>query len=295
MIAFNKHYNKFNIFSLLLVIVSLFLLTFKGLNFGIDFKGGTLIELRSSDSKINVSSLRDNLNQMNLGDVSVKNFGNEKDFLIKFENSNDKNVIEKIKKSLDRSFGNVFNFRRVENVGPKVSAELLKSGVIAISVALALMLIYIWIRFEWQFSLGAIMALFHDVIVTLGIFSLLSLEINLSIIAAVLTIVGYSTNDTVVIFDRVRENLKKYSDIKIFELTNISINETLSRTLITSITTLLALLSIFFFGGEVLKGFSLAMIFGVIFGTYSSIYIANTVLVRLNVSQKTVFKDDSKI
>ena len=295
MIAFNKYYKKFNIVSLLLVIVSLFLLTFKGLNFGIDFKGGTLIELRSSDSKINVSSLRDNLNQMNLGDVSVKNFGNEKDFLIKFENSNDKNVIEKIKKSLDRSFGNVFNFRRVENVGPKVSAELLKSGVIAISVALALMLIYIWIRFEWQFSLGAIMALFHDVIVTLGIFSLLSLEINLSIIAAVLTIVGYSMNDTVVIFDRVRENLKKYSDIKIFELTNISINETLSRTLITSITTLLALLSIFFFGGEVLKGFSLAMIFGVIFGTYSSIYIANTVLVRLNVSQKTVFKDDSKI
>ena len=295
MIAFNKHYNKFNIVSLLLVIVSLFLLTFKGLNFGIDFKGGTLIELRSSDSKINVSSLRDNLSQMNLGDVSVKNFGNEKDFLIKFENSNDKNVIEKIKKSLDRSFGNVFNFRRVENVGPKVSAELLKSGVIAISVALALMLIYIWIRFEWQFSLGAIMALFHDVIVTLGIFSLLSLEINLSIIAAVLTIVGYSMNDTVVIFDRVRENLKKYSDIKIFELTNISINETLSRTLITSITTLLALLSIFFFGGEVLKGFSLAMIFGVIFGTYSSIYIANTVLVRLRVSQKTVLReDDSK-
>ena len=292
MIAFNKHYNKFNIVSLLLVIVSLFLLTFKGLNFGIDFKGGTLIELRSLDSKINVSSLRDNLNQMNLGDVSVKNFGNEKDFLIKFENSNDKNVIEKIKKSLDRSFGNVFNFRRVENVGPKVSAELLKSGVIAISVALALMLIYIWIRFEWQFSLGAIMALFHDVIVTLGIFSLLSLEINLSIIAAVLTIVGYSMNDTVVIFDRVRENLRKYSDIKIFELTNISINETLSRTLITSITTLLALLSIFFFGGEVLKGFSLAMIFGVIFGTYSSIYIANTVLVRLNVSQKTVLRED---
>ncbi len=295
MIAFNKYYNKFNIFSLLLVTVSLFLLTFKGLNFGIDFKGGTLIELRSSDLKINVSSLRDNLNQMNLGDVSVKNFGNKKDFLIKFENSDDKNVIEKIKKNLDGSFGNVFNFRRVENVGPKVSAELLKSGVIAISVALALMLVYIWIRFEWQFSLGAIIALFHDVIVTMGIFSLLSLEINLSIIAAVLTIVGYSMNDTVVIFDRVRENLRKYSDIKIYELTNISINETLSRTLITSITTLLALLSIFFFGGEVLKGFSLAMIFGVIFGTYSSIYIANTVLVRLNVSQKTVLKDDSKI
>ena len=294
MIAFNKYYNKFNILSTSLVIISLLLLIFKGLNFGIDFKGGTLIELRSSDSKINVSSLRDNLNQMNLGDVSVKNFGNKIDFLIKFENSDNKNVIEEIKSNLDKSFGNNFNFRRVENVGPKVSAELLRSGVIAISVALALMLIYIWIRFEWQFSLGAILALFHDVIVTLGLFSLFGLEINLSIIAAVLTIVGYSMNDTVVIFDRVRENLRKYSDIKIYELTNISINETLSRTLITSVTTLLALLSIFFFGGEILKGFSLAMIFGVVFGTYSSIYIANTVLVRLKVSQKTVLKDEDK-
>ena len=294
MIAFNKYYNQFNILSVSLVVVSLFFLIFKGLNFGIDFKGGTLIELRSNDNKINVSSLRDNLSQMNLGDISVKKFGNETDFLIKFENNENKNVIEEIKKNLDKSFGNNFNFRRVENVGPKVSAELLRSGVIAISVALALMLIYIWIRFEWQFSLGAILALFHDVIVTLGLFSLLGLEINLSIIAAVLTIVGYSMNDTVVIFDRVRENLRKYADIKIFELTNISINETLSRTLITSITTLLALLSIFFFGGEILKGFSLAMIFGVIFGTYSSIYIANTVLVRLNVSQKTILKDNEK-
>mgnify|MGYP001222050892 FL=1 len=294
MIAFNKYYNKFNILSISLVVISLLLLIFKGLNFGIDFKGGTLIELRSMDSKINVSSLRDNLNQMNLGDISVKNFGNKTDFLIKFEINDNKDVIEKIQINLENSFGNSFNFRRVENVGPKVSAELLRSGIIAISVALALMLIYIWIRFEWQFSLGAILALFHDVIVTLGLFSLLGLEINLSIIAAVLTIVGYSMNDTVVIFDRVRENLRKYSDIKIFDLTNISINETLSRTLITSITTLLALLSIFFFGGEILKGFSLAMIFGVLFGTYSSIYIANTVLVRLKVSQKTILKDEEK-
>ena len=294
MIAFNKYYNQFNILSVVLVVVSLSFLVFKGLNFGIDFKGGTLIELRSTDSKIKVSSLRDSLKQMSLGDVSVKNFGNETDFLIKFENNNDKNIIEKIKTKLDESFGNNFNFRRVENVGPKVSAELLRSGVVAISVALILMLIYIWIRFEWQFSLGAIAALFHDVIVTLGLFSILGLEINLSIIAAVLTIVGYSMNDTVVIFDRVRENLRKYSDIKIFELTNISINETLSRTLITSITTLLALLSIFFFGGEILKGFSLAMIFGVIFGTYSSIYIANTVLVRLRVSQKTILREEDK-
>ena len=294
MIAFNKYYNKFNVLSVTLVIVSLIFLVFKGLNFGIDFKGGTLIELRASDPKINVSSLRDTMSQMNLGDISVKNFGNETDFLIKFENSNNKNVIEEIRSNLDKSFGNNFNFRRVENVGPKVSAELLRSGVIAISVALALMLIYIWIRFEWQFSLGAILALFHDVIVTLGLFSLLGLEINLSIIAAVLTIVGYSMNDTVVIFDRVRENLRKYSDIKIFELTNISINETLSRTIITSATTLLALLAIYFFGGEILKGFSLAMILGVVFGTYSSIYIANTVLVRLRVSQKTVLREDDQ-
>ena len=294
MIAFNKYYNQFNILSISLVVVSLFFLVFKGLNFGIDFKGGTLIELRGSDKKINVSSLRDNLNQMNLGDVSVKNFGNETDFLIKFEVNDNKKVIEEIKINLDKSFGNTFNFRRVENVGPKVSSELLKSGVIAISVALVLMLIYIWIRFEWQFSLGAILALFHDVIVTLGLFSILGLEINLSIVAAVLTIVGYSMNDTVVIFDRVRENLRNYSDIKIFELTNISINETLSRTIITSATTLLALLAIYFFGGEILKGFSLAMILGVIFGTYSSIYIANTVLVRLRVSQKTVLREDSE-
>ena len=292
MIAFNKYYNKFNILSISLVVISLLFLVFKGLNFGIDFKGGTLIELRSASSKINVSSLRDNLGQMNLGDVSVKNFGNETDFLIKFENNENKNVIEEIKKNLEETFGINFNFRRVENVGPKVSAELLKAGIIAISLSLAVMLIYIWIRFEWQFSLGAILALFHDVIVTLGIFSLFSLEINLSIIAAVLTIVGYSMNDTVVIFDRVRENLRKYSDIKIFELTNISINETLSRTIITSATTLLALLAIFFFGGEILKGFSLAMILGVLFGTYSSIYIANTVLVRLRVSQKTVLRED---
>ena len=295
MIQFNKYYNHFNIISTLLITISLLLLIFKGLNFGIDFKGGTLIELRSTDNQINVSTLRDKFSQMDLGDVSVKKFGNDTDYLIKFENKNNKkDIIEEIKINLDKSFGNNFNFRRVENVGPKVSAELLKSGVIAISLSLATMLFYIWIRFEWQFSLGAILALFHDVIVTLGIFSLFSLEINLSIIAAVLTIVGYSMNDTVVIFDRVRENLRKYSDIKIFELTNISINETLSRTIITSATTLLALLAIYFFGGEILKGFSLAMILGVIFGTYSSIYIANTVLVRLRVSQKTVLREDSE-
>jgi len=292
-IQFNKFYNQLNIISLILIVASLILLLFKGLNYGVDFKGGTLIEIRVEQSSSKISSIRDSFNQMNLGDVSVKNFGNKTDYIVKFEkqSSNDAKFIDNIKTKLSSSIGNV-DFRRVENVGPKVSAELLKSGIIAIGLSLAAMLLYIWIRFEWQFSLGAIFALFHDVIITLGIFSLFSLEINLSIVAAILTIVGYSMNDTVVIFDRVRENLKKYADIKIFELTNISINETLSRTIITSATTLLALLSIYFFGGEVLKGFSLAMILGVIFGTYSSIYIANPILVLLKVSHRTIVKED---
>ena len=295
MINFNKFYKLFNLISLSLVVASVLLLFFKGLNFGVDFKGGTLIELRSNDKSINVTSLRQSFNNMNLGDFNVKKFGNENDFLIKIEKKDTSaNAIEIIKKDLTSSLGDSFNFRRVENVGPKVSSELLKSGIIAIALSLAAMLFYIWIRFEWQFSLGAILALFHDVIITLGLFSLFSLEINLSIVAAVLTIVGYSMNDTVVIYDRVRENLRKFSDIKIYELTNISINETLSRTIITSATTLLALVSIYLFGGEILKGFSLAMIMGVIFGTYSSIYIANPILVKLRVSQKTILKEDTE-
>jgi len=295
MINFNKFYKLFNLISLGLVIISILLLFFKGLNFGVDFKGGTLIELRANDKNINVTTLRQSFNNMNLGDFNVKKFGNEKDFLIKIEKKDTSaNAIEAIKKELTSSIGGSFNFRRVENVGPKVSAELLKSGVIAIALSLAAMMFYIWIRFEWQFSLGAILALFHDVIITLGLFSLFNLEINLSIVAAVLTIVGYSMNDTVVIYDRVRENLRKFSGIKIFELTNISINETLSRTIITSATTLLALVSIYLFGGEILKGFSLAMIMGVVFGTYSSIYIANPILVKLRVSQKTILKEDAE-
>ena len=291
-IPFNLFYKKFNYLSLSLIFVSILFLLFKGLNYGVDFKGGTLIELRTNDNTISISDLRKSFTNMNLGDVSVKNFGNDNDFIVKFEKKEnlEENFIEKLKKDL----GNSFNFRRVESVGPKVSSELLKSGILAIFLSLGAMLIYIWIRFEWQFSLGAIAAIFHDVIITLGFFSILNLEINLSIVAAVLTIVGYSMNDTVVIFDRVRENLKKFSDIKIFDLTNISINETLSRTIITSATTLLALFSIFIFGGEILKGFSFAMILGVIIGTYSSIYIANPILVMLKVSQKTILKEEKE-
>ena len=263
------------------------------MNFGVDFKGGTLIELRTSDKNINITTIRDYFKDLNLDGVSVKEFGNNDDYIIKFmsDGNQSPDFIATIKNELQLKSNNSLDFRRVESVGPKVSDELLKSGIIAISLSLVAMLIYIWIRFEWQFSIGAILALFHDVILTLGIFSLFSLEINLSIVAAVLTIVGYSMNDTVVIFDRVRDNLKKHSSIKIFDLTNLSINETLSRTIITSITTLLALISIYFFGGEILKGFSLAMILGVIFGTYSSIYIACPSLVNFRVSQKTIIKD----
>ena len=187
------------------------------------------------------------------------------------------------------------DFRRVENVGPKVSAELLESSIIAISLALTAMLFYIWVRFEWQFSVGSIIALLHDVVITLGIFSVLSLEINLSIIAAVLTIVGYSMNDTVVIYDRIRENLFKYTKISISDIANLSINETLARTIITSVTTLLALSSIYILGGEILRGFSFAMILGVIIGTYSSIFVASPILKFLKVSYKTLEKEEEKI
>ncbi|MDA9731854.1 protein translocase subunit SecF [Candidatus Pelagibacter sp.] len=292
---FNQYYKSLNIFSIALILLSLIFLIFKGLNYGVDFKGGTLIEIRVETENPDIEVLRSSFNKMNLGKISIKNFGNDNDFVVKFKRDelNDPEFIENLQKNLSQELTQDFSFRRVENVGPKVSSELLKAGVTAICLSLMAMLIYIWIRFEWQFSVGAIAALFHDVIITLGIFSALSLEINLSIVAAVLTIVGYSMNDTVVIYDRVRENLKKYSDIKIFDLTNLSINETLSRTIITSSTTLLALVSIFLFGGEILKGFSLAMILGVILGTYSSIFIANPLLVFFKVSQKTVLKEDN--
>ena len=205
---FYKYSRLFNIISILLVTLSFFLLLFKGLNYGVDFKGGTLIELRVMDKNINISTIRRSFLRMNLGDVNVKKFGNESDYLIKFETTETDNVnfIQEIQNKLTKDIGNSYNFRRVENVGPKVSGELLKSGIIAILLSLSAMLIYIWLRFEWQFSLGAIIALIHDILITLGFFSILNLEINLSIVAAVLTIVGYSMNDTVVIFDRVREN-----------------------------------------------------------------------------------------
>jgi len=292
-IRFPNFYKRLNIFSLVFIFLSVLIISIKGLNLGVDFKGGTLIEVRVENSEISIGEIRQSLIKMDLGDVNVKKFGKENDYLLKIEMTkmNDNNFIKIINDKMSADLGSVVNFRRVENVGPKVSNELLKAGLLAITLSLTAMLIYIWIRFEWQFSLAAISAIIHDVIITVGIFSLLSYEVNLSIVAAVLTIVGYSMNDTVVIFDRIRENLKKYSRISISDISNTSTHETLSRTLITSATTLLALFSIYIFGGAILNGFSFAMIIGVIVGTYSSIFVATPILNYTNVSQKSVLKD----
>ena len=295
-IKFSNYYKKMNILSSMLIFLSLLVLLIKGLNLGVDFKGGTLIEVRAENTKTNIAEIRQSLLKMELGDVAVKKFGKENDYLVKIEmvDSNNVNFIKSINDKLSSDLGSMVNFRRVENVGPKVSNELLRAGLLAITLSLAAMLFYIWIRFEWQFSLGAIIALAHDVIITVGIFSFMSYEVNLSIVAAVLTIVGYSMNDTVVIFDRIRENLKKYSKISISDISNTSTNETLSRTLVTSVTTLLALFSIYIFGGAILKGFSFAMIIGVFVGTYSSIFVATPILNYTNVNQKTVLKDNAE-
>jgi len=295
-IKFSNFYKKMNIFSSILIFLSILVLLIKGLNLGVDFKGGTLIEVRTENSITTIAEIRESFLKMNLGDVTVKKFGKENDYLVKIEitKSNDENFIKSINDKLSADLGSAVDFRRVENVGPKVSKELLRAGLLAISLSLAAMLFYIWIRFEWQFSLGAIIALIHDVIITMGIFSFLAYEVNLSIVAAVLTIVGYSMNDTVVIFDRIRENLKKYSKMSITEISDLSTNQTLSRTLITSVTTLLALFSIYIFGGAILKGFSFAMILGVIIGTYSSIFIATPVLNYTKVSQKTILKENTE-
>ena len=295
-IKFSDYFKISNIISILFFLISILLISFKGLNYGIDFKGGTLFEVQINDNNTNITTIRDSLNNLKIGDINVKEFGKSGNFLIKVEKSEKENneTVSLVKNTLN-GVTNDINFRRVENVGPKVSSELLKSGIISICLALLAMLFYIWVRFEWQFSLGSIVALFHDVIITLGVFSLFSIEINLSIVAAVLTIVGYSMNDTVVIYDRIRENLSKYNNVNIIEISDMSVNETLSRTLITSVTTLLALLSIFTLGGSILKGFSFAMILGVLIGTYSSIFIASPILKYLKVSSKTLEKKEEKI
>ena len=288
---YNKKFNflkfkkLFLILSLVIFCSSIGVFLTKGLNLGIDFKGGTVIEMKLSEP-YSSEKIRESLLKINLGDVSVKEFGSEKEFLATIEKKGENNdFVGSIKKHLEKDLNKKFDFRRVEVVGSKISKELTKDGIYSVFLALFLMLLYIWFRFEWQFSLGSILALLHDVIITIGAFSLVGFEFNLSIVAAILTIVGYSMNDTVVIYDRIREFLKIDDKQNIEELINNAINTTLSRTLKTSMTTLLALISIYLFGGEILKGFSFALIWGVLIGTYSSIFVAAPILVYFKVKR----------
>lgn len=282
-IQFLKFKKATLIMSITICFFSIFSLFLNDLNFGIDFKGGTLIEV-SSENSINISNVRSILSSLNLGDVQIQNFGSEKNILVRIEASSSENNSSALSKITNQLilFGKI---QRTEVVGPKISSELIQKGILAIISAVGLMLFYIWIRFEWQFSLGAVLALIHDVIITIGIFSFFQIEFNLSIIAALLTIIGYSMNDTVVVYDRIRENLRKYKKQDLYDLINISINQTLSRTVLTSFTTLLALFSLYIFGGQVIKGFTLAMIIGVFIGTYSSTFIASQLLHILGVKR----------
>lgn len=286
-IGFIRHRTIAMVLSSVLVVASVFVFLANGLNFGIDFRGGTLIEA-SSESAVDLAELRGRLGALDLGEVQIQEFGKETDVLIRIaekegatDASNNLSAVEQVREELSSDF----DVRRVEIVGPQVSAELIQTGIMAVLAAIASMLIYIWFRFEWQFSVGAVLALVHDVALTIGLFALLQLDFNLSILAAILTIVGYSMNDTVVVYDRVRENLRKYKKMDLAELLNIAINETLSRTVMTSVTTMLALLALYILGGEVIRGFTFAMIWGVIVGTYSSIFIASPLLMLLGVKR----------
>ena len=268
---FMKLKNYFIYLSIFLIVISLFLLSFRGLNLGIDFKGGTLVEVTTKNSDI--GELRSILSP-HFNDVSLQEFGNSQTIIIRLQNNSNEESIETINKVKDLINDNVEEFRRSEFVGPTISSELLWKGLQAISFALIAILFYIWLRFEWQFGFGAVVALTHDVLFTLGILSLFKIDFSLASIAAILTICGYSINDSVVVYDRIRENLRKYKKLDMKELFNISINNTLSRTVMTSLTTLIALFSLYFLGGEVIRPFAFAMVIGVIVGTYSSIFIA---------------------
>ena len=271
--------------SVALAILSVVLFLVLGLNYGIDFRGGILMEIRTPGAA-DVGELRSRLSRLGLGEVQLQTFGNETDVLIRIESQpGGEKGLQRAVGIVKDALGNEVDYRRTETVGPKVGGELIEAGIVAVTLALSAMLLYIWFRFEWQFGVGAVVALTHDVILTIGIFGLLGLEFNLSTVAAILTIAGYSINDTVVVYDRVRENLRKYKTMDIDALLNLSVNNTLSRTLLTSVTTLLALLALFLFGGEVIKGFSFAMIWGVIVGTYSSIWIAVPLLVYMQLKR----------
>lgn len=274
-IAFISKRKIFFALSALLIITSIAMVLSRGLNFGIDFKGGILIEVRTKDGPADIGKMRGQISTLDLGDFSLQEFGQPTDVLIRVQRQDggedaQKHAVDAVKTAL----GDKVEYRRTEFVGPQVSKELLEDGIMAVSLAMMAILVYIWFRFEWQFGVGALIALLHDVTATIGIFAMLGLEFNLTTVAAVLTIAGYSINDTVVVFDRVRENLRKYKTMPLEELLNTAINQTLSRTIITSFTTVLALLALFFLGGEVIHDFSFAMILGIVVGTYSSICIA---------------------
>ncbi len=272
-------------FSILLLLSSIGLYVGKGLNLGIDFKGGILMEIRA-ESAVDIAEMRRDLGSLGLGEVALQTFGGPTDVLIRIQKQDgDETAQQAAVELVKETLGSSVDYRRTEFVGPKISEELFWDGVLAVGLALTAMLVYIWFRFEWQFGLGAIIALGHDVFATIGVFALMGLEFNLSTVAAVLTIAGYSINDTVVIYDRVRENLRKYKTKPLPELLNDSINQTLSRTVMTSVTTLLALLSLFVLGGPVIADFSFAMIFGVIIGTYSSACLAVPLLLHLKLDR----------
>lgn len=269
-----------------LMLLSVALFFGVGLNYGIDFRGGTLIEIKTEESPADIGALRSKLSALGLGDVQIQTFGAPDDILIRVQEqpggeAAQQAVVEDVKGAL----GDSVEYRRVEVVGPTVSQELIESGTLAVVLAIFGVLVYIWLRFEWQFSVGAVLALIHDVVLTIGMFCALQIEFGLPIIAAILTIVGYSLNDTVVVYDRVRENLRKYKKMRLSDLLDLSVNETLSRTVVTSVTTLIALLSLYILGGEVIRGFVFAMIWGVVVGTYSSIFIAAPLLSILGVSR----------
>lgn len=277
-------------------VASLLLYFVLGLNYGIDFRGGTLVEARFTQAA-DIGEVRDVVGALDLGDVAVQEFGLPTDVLIRVEEQpggGDAQVdaIENVAAALEAADPTV-EIRRKETVGPKVSDELKIRGLTAVLLAVGAVLFYIWLRFEWQFSVGAVLALVHDVVLTVGVFSLLQLEFNLSIVAAILTIVGYSLNDTVVVFDRVRESLRRYKKRPLVEVLNLAINETLSRTLMTSLTTLIALIALYILAGEVIRGFTFAMIWGVVIGTYSSVFVASPVLNWLDVKRDWDRQDDS--
>ena len=269
----------------LLAVFSAILFLAVGLNYGIDFRGGILVEIRTQGAA-DLGQLRSRLSGLDLGEVQLQEFGAPTDVLIRVERQQgDEKTQLRAVEVIKQALGPGVNYRRVEFVGPKVGGELIRAGITAVLLALAIILIYIWFRFEWQFGVGAVVALAHDVVLTIGVFSLLGLEFNLSTVAAILTIAGYSINDTVVVYDRVRENLRKYKKMELRALLNLSVNETLSRTLLTSVATLLALFALFFFGGQVIKGFGFAMIWGVVVGTYSSIWVAVALLLHMKLDR----------